>query len=108
MNQPLSEILGRHCRGTAEENLRGYLQQAFRSYVPHSYPGQIVLFLSQETSALYFTDPIADWKNLAKGGLVIHEFPGDDKEMLMEPFVRRLAQKLATYLNEPSPDEKNK
>ncbi|NEQ52885.1 MAG: amino acid adenylation domain-containing protein, partial [Leptolyngbya sp. SIO3F4] len=56
-----------------------------------SYPGEITLFRAQD-------DPDAKlgWKDIAEGGLVIHDIPGDHIGMLTEPNV----QVLATHLNE--------
>lgn len=78
-------------------------QQAFRSYVAHSYPGDVVLLLARNTTATYSQNPQRDWRGLATGRVTIHELPGDDFTMFEEPTVDLLAARLAATLGKPGP-----
>jgi thioesterase domain-containing protein/acyl carrier protein len=57
------------------------------------YPGVITLFRAE-----YDPDAKLNWRNLAEGGLVIHEIPGDHLGILAEPHVQVLGQKLREIL----------
>ena len=71
---------------------------AFTSYTPRAYPGTVTLFLSKETTAAYTKDPVSEWKVLAEQGIVVHEVLGEEGEMLKEPFVQVVAEKLKESL----------
>ena len=71
---------------------------ALRDYVPQAYGGRVTLFkVIQRHTPL---DPLLGWGPLATGGLEIHEVPGTHLDMVFEPHVRTLAEKLARCLDE--------
>jgi amino acid adenylation domain-containing protein len=70
---------------------------AFNSYIPQPYPGKVVLFRAMDES--HFST-LKSWKELAVGGLEIHNIPGDHLGILQEPHVRILAEKLGACIDQ--------
>jgi thioesterase domain-containing protein len=70
-------------------------------YEPRPYPGSITLFraLSRATTNARESQDDLDWKSLASGGLEVHEFAGTHHNILREPNVQLLAQKITACLN---------
>ncbi len=75
--------------------------QAAKDYVPHPYPGKVILFraIDQSKFETYYTDP-KGWGELAEGGLEVHPVPGDHLGILKEPNVKILAAKLRSCLEQ--------
>jgi acyl transferase domain-containing protein/thioesterase domain-containing protein/acyl carrier protein len=80
--------------------------QAFFSYKPQVYPGQVTLFRPQK---FFFgaDDPQFGWDGLAKEGLDVYELPVNPRGMLVEPFVQLLADKLKTCIQKSLETEVN-
>ena len=75
--------------------------QLLRRYIPGVYEGQIVLFKAQTGE-----DTSSMWTGLARGGMVVHELPGEHLHMLEEPTVVRTATLVRKYLQwDPEPRE---
>jgi len=72
--------------------------QAARSYVPPAYPGRLTLFRATDKSAGFGNDPDMGWSKLATGGVKIYEISGSHKEIIEEPQVKGLAEKLKLCL----------
>ncbi|EYF03065.1 SDR family NAD(P)-dependent oxidoreductase [Chondromyces apiculatus] len=72
--------------------------QAALSYVPRSYPGQILFFQARERDALSVANPSHGWIDLALGGLVLHDVPGNHITMNLPPNVPVLAEHLRRAL----------
>ena len=45
-------------------------------------------------------DPKLDWQKLAQAGLFIYDIPGEHTEILQEPLVQSLAEKMRLALQE--------
>jgi aspartate racemase len=79
------------------ENVEEACFMAAKTYQPNSYPGRVVLFVS-EGQRISRYDPAEVWATLAEGGLEIQSIPGDHLAMLSEPNVRIVAAQLERYL----------
>jgi thioesterase domain-containing protein/acyl carrier protein len=74
--------------------------EAQRRYVPKVYAGRVALFKPRK----YFagsTDPRFGWGDVIPDGLEVYAFPFFPKAMLVEPFVRTLAERLESCLDKP-------
>jgi len=80
------------------KNVRGACETAARTYVPHAYPGRLILFRSRHRPLLQFEDPHVGWSRYAEQGLEIHEVDGNHDSILLEPQVRTVAGELKNYL----------
>ena len=92
----------RKAAGEREAALRAW---ARGRYVPRPYPGRIVLFRARDLGLGpgYRIDSLLGWRELARGGLDVHEVPGDHLGILREPHVQVLAEKLRPYLGGEGP-----
>ena len=79
-------------------NARAMRRVLRKSYVPQIYPGGITLFLGED--AKYLHDPQMGWGKLAGGGVEVHVVSGNHTDMLREPHVQVLAEKLRVCLDE--------
>jgi aspartate racemase len=66
------------------------------------YPDRVTLFRATENMG--FIDPDLGWSELAPGGLEIHDVPGDNFNMLEEPHVQVLAEKLRDCIDRVQAD----
>ena len=80
-------------RQRIERNLR-----AIWSYVPRPYGGQFTLLRANGTPESFLREQDNGWRPLAKGGVELHERPGDHYSMLRSPDVESLAQRLRACL----------
>ncbi len=70
---------------------------ANNEYVPKSYPGHVTVFKPKK----YFTglnDSSFGWRELVKGGVQVCELDVSPRGMLVEPFVKDLAQRLRSEI----------
>ncbi|NJR65290.1 MAG: amino acid adenylation domain-containing protein [Leptolyngbyaceae cyanobacterium CRU_2_3] len=93
----LSEIAGRPLSEEWQDHL--YQQQNRRStegYIPASYPGKITLFKATEQplGVSLTLEPELGWRDLAMGGLEIHNIPGSHLGMLQDPSAQVLGETL--------------
>jgi thioesterase domain-containing protein/acyl carrier protein len=85
----------------AEESLQRFTllqQQAAFRYEPEPTPVPVVLFRSAVLQTGRFRDPQLGWGPLGRGGLTVHELPGDHEDLFCEPAVERLAALLGEAL----------
>jgi thioesterase domain-containing protein/acyl carrier protein len=71
-------------------SIRKIHDQAYYNYKPQFYPGRLTLFRPQQ----FFSgadDPHFGWKNLANGNLDVFELSVNPRGMLIEPYVKELA-----------------
>jgi aspartate racemase len=80
--------------------VREGIQQAGARYTATPYEGSVVLFRASRKSLRGTHDPYAGWRELALGGLEIHEIPGDHVGIVLEPQVRILAKHLRHCLEQ--------
>jgi len=86
-----------HSEGSLSRALQEVLKanrQALSNYVPHVYPGRIILFLSSEAPERAFYDRRLGWNEMATEGLEVYVVPGSHETLFGEPHVRVLAEKL--------------
>jgi amino acid adenylation domain-containing protein len=79
-------------------NVERVNRRADRDYVPQVYPGRMTLFRAMEQLPEWEHDPQLGWEDLATGGLVIHDVPGNHLTLIQEPNVRALAEQLNACL----------
>lgn len=72
--------------------------RAVSAYRPKSYRGKIVLLRTAGDPALDGDDTTLGWGALAKGGVEVHEIPGNHEDLATEPNVQFLAQILTSCL----------
>jgi amino acid adenylation domain-containing protein len=83
------------------ELLRSDLR-ATQNYGLHLYPGRITFFKANETPAGTSPDPdpTMGWSEWASGGVEVHVVPGNHANLMYEPHVEVLAEKLTACLNQ--------
>jgi thioesterase domain-containing protein len=83
------------------ELLRSDLR-ATQNYGLHRYPGRITFFKANETPAATSPDPdpTMGWSEWAGGGVEVHVVPGNHANLMYEPHVEVLAEKLTACLNQ--------
>ena len=68
-------------------------------YRPAIYPGRITVFRSVSRTAFDGDDELLGWGGLAAGGIEVQDIAGTHLNMLSEPNVRMLAEKLQACLD---------
>ncbi|HEY0093057.1 MAG TPA: hypothetical protein VGB96_01980, partial [Archangium sp.] len=86
---PEREVYFRLFRNNAEAMLR---------YAPEPYAGRVVFFRASERDETTPHHPEYAWIGLARGGIEIHEVPGNHLTMMAEPHVPHLAKRLQESL----------
>jgi thioesterase domain-containing protein len=71
---------------------------AMARYRPRPFGGKLVLFQPQQPLENILPDSRSRWRKLARGGLDIHEAPGNHYTMLGSPNVAMLAKQLEACL----------
>jgi thioesterase domain-containing protein/acyl carrier protein len=71
---------------------------AAKAYHPGAYPGRIILFLTEEATSLYASDPRDGWMALAGDGIEVHAVAGDNNSLFDARFVEALAEKLKSCI----------
>jgi thioesterase domain-containing protein len=84
----------------------GFLN-AWKSYVPKLYEKSLVLFRVEDRGPEHASDPSMGWDACVTGGVQVHTIPGSHVEMMNVPAVCAIAEKLATYLDKGSYQEKS-
>ncbi len=105
-DQGSGRVLPSYLQEVAQHDLRQQIRvQAVRNYVPHPYPGKVILFraMNQSQFDAYYTAPQL-WGSLAAGGLEVHAVPGDHISILQKPHVQVLAAKLRACLEQAQTD----
>jgi amino acid adenylation domain-containing protein len=72
--------------------------QALRSYVPQPYPGRIVHIMASDPRVRSSDDVRLGWGELAASGIEVTVLPMEQPDMLREPHVRLLAEKLRAFI----------
>jgi len=81
------------------ELLRSDLR-ATQNYGLHHYPDRVTLFKASETLTSTSTDPTFGWSEWASGGVEVHVVPGNHANLVYQPHVEVLAEKLTACLNQ--------
>jgi thioesterase domain-containing protein len=79
----------------ALEEVNGY---AAANYHPKRYPGKLTLFRSTKRAVQQGNDDYLGWGEFAGGGAEVHHVPGTHFNILQEPEVRVVAEKLRSCL----------
>lgn len=74
--------------------------RATQNYGLHLYPGRITFFKASETLAGSSLDLTLGWSEWASGGVEVHVVPGNHANLIYEPHVEVLAEKLTACLNQ--------
>jgi thioesterase domain-containing protein/acyl carrier protein len=72
---------------------------AMAQYRPTVYPGRLTIFRSITRDAAFGDDDLLGWGGLVSGGIEVQDVTGRHLDMLIEPNVRVLAEKLRTCLD---------
>jgi thioesterase domain-containing protein len=80
-------------------DVAGANHQAGESYLPQVYPGRLTLLRASKQAVGFDDDPQLGWGELVAGGVEIHEIPGSHSQILEEPKVRLVAEKLKLCLD---------
>jgi len=80
------------------KQVRKALRSASDAYVPQPYSGKITYFRPVQKSLFTSDLPAAGYAELAAGGLDIHEIPGSHDNLMAEPQVIVLAERLKACL----------
>lgn len=88
--RPLPSVL----RSVGEFNF-----MAVMNYVPKIYSGKATLFWANEDLRGTY-DVEAGWNFLARGGVEIHNIPGNHLDIVKEPYVQVLAEKLKACIEQ--------
>ncbi len=81
----------------ALREVREFNSMAACDYLPHEYDGSVTLFwASRDLRGSY--DLVEGWRRLAAGGIEVHEVQGNHLNIIEEPHVGALAQKLNACL----------
>ena len=70
---------------------------AVKDYTPQTYSGDITLFLATDLTADY--DSHDGWRELVRGEIETYEIPGNHINIIKEPHVGALAEKLRSCIN---------
>jgi len=89
-------------RGKSLQPSRSPLQAYFpgKNFVPHAFNGCITVFRVKKQPFNRIRDEALGWAKLALAGVHIHTVPGKHDNILQEPHVRVLAEKLSGCLVE--------
>jgi acyl-CoA synthetase (AMP-forming)/AMP-acid ligase II len=68
-------------------------KRALFAYKLNPYPGRVTLFRAKDPNDGYEYAADNGWSALAKGGVEIHNIPGEHEEIFAQPNVRELAKK---------------
>jgi aspartate racemase len=87
---------------TALKNIEEINFAAVKDYVPQTYAGDVTLFLATDLTADY--DLRDGWRELVEGRIEAHEIAGNHINIIKEPHVRVLAEKLRACLDRAQRD----
>ncbi len=69
-------------------------REAAKNYSPGIYLGKITLFRAIERPTNKYHYPLLGWEEFTEGGVEVVEVPGHHKTLILEPYIRSLAEKL--------------
>jgi len=84
-------------------NIEAASNLAAKAYTPRVYPGRVTHFCSVDEYRDAHESPHC-WAELATGGVEIHEIPGDHLNIVKEPYVTILAERLKVCLDRAQED----
>jgi thioesterase domain-containing protein len=93
----LHENLGRPLPRMLKD-IKEFNSVAVRAYTPRVYNGKVTLFWASADLRTSI-DLVEGWRALAGGGIEVHEIPGSHLDIIKEPHVQDLANKLSSCLD---------
>ena len=78
------------------ENINRFAMSLYR---PTVYPGQLIIFRSVTRSSTSENDELLGWGRLVSGGIEVQDVTGRHRDLLNEPNVRVLAEKMRACLD---------
>ncbi len=88
-----------HLPATSAPDLRTINRLAGSLYHPAVYPGHVTIFRSVNRTPFDGDDELLGWGGMAAGGIEVQDVMGTHTNMLREPNVRMLAEKLRSCLD---------
>ena len=79
------------------KDIKEFNSLAVRDYAPQVYDGKVTLFWASADLRTSI-DLVEGWRALAGGGIEVHEIPGSHLDIIKEPHVQDLAEKLGACL----------
>jgi thioesterase domain-containing protein len=79
------------------KDIKEFNSLAVRAYTPQVYDGKVTLFWASADLRTSI-DLVEGWRALAGGGIEVHEIPGSHLDIIKEPHVGDLANKLGACL----------
>jgi hypothetical protein len=79
------------------------VNEAVKCYIPCTYPGRIVLFRSSvgyRRPEMRMADPMMGWERIAKGGLEMFVVQGNHLQIVREPNVKSMGERLRISLEQ--------
>ncbi|MCT7950209.1 amino acid adenylation domain-containing protein [Ancylothrix sp. C2] len=73
-------------------------REAAKNYSPGIYSGKITLFQAIERPTNKYHYPLLGWEEFTESGVEVVEVPGHHKTLILEPYIRFLAEKLKLCL----------
>jgi aspartate racemase len=80
------------------KDIKEFNSLAVRAYTPQVYDGKVTLFWASADLRTSI-DLVEGWRALAGGGIEVHEIPGSHLDIIKEPHVGDLANKLSSCLD---------
>jgi amino acid adenylation domain-containing protein len=80
------------------KDIKEFNSLAVRAYTPQVYDGKVTLFWASADLRTSI-DLVEGWRALAGGGIEVHEIPGSHLDIIKEPHVGDLANKLTSCLD---------
>jgi amino acid adenylation domain-containing protein len=82
------------------ERLGQIHQESLVGWAPRPYTGRVVLYRASKQVSGLMADRNLGWTGIFNGNLEVHEVPGHQQNLLLEPNVRRLAGELGQCLSQ--------
>lgn len=83
---------------TSFQHIEDANRQAAINYLPRIYSGKITLFRAIERPTTKYHYPLLGWEEFTESGVEVVEVPGHHKTLILEPYIRSLAEKLKLCL----------
>ena len=80
------------------ENLSIEHEKAYFKYEPRPYSGDVIVLRASKQLRGSMGDTWLGWKGVINGNLEVHEVPGHQQNILLEPNVSRLAAEIEAQL----------
>lgn len=78
--------------------------RASRNYTLRRYPGRVTLFKASEDLSVTSSDPTLGWSDWVEGGVDVQMVPGNHANMVYQPNVEILAEKLTACIDQVQSD----